>query len=154
MKRRSLCIRGHKTARRRLFFIFLFICLALPLFFHNIRYARAVESNDDLAPEPWLLSPISETVDLTAQTTLIFKWRPDPGPLLLRKRYDFRLYKGYQTYESTQILKKAVEPNVYSVVLDASLFEDGQVYTWTLRQVYCDIRKSDAAYNSFIVVKR
>lgn len=140
--------------RRKLFFIVLTIFLVLPLSVQSIKYAKASETNDDLAPEPWLLEPVLEAVDLTGKDTLAFKWRPDPGPLLYRKCYDFRLYKGYQTYESTQILKKRVDPNVYSVVLDASLFEDGQVYTWTLRQVYCDIRKSDAAYNSFTVIKK
>lgn len=136
-----------------LFFVSLASFFALSLFIHNVKPVFSSEALDDLAPEPWLLSPISETVDLTGKDTLTFKWRPDPGPLLLRKYYDFRLYKGYQTFESTQILKKQVDPNTYSIVLDAGLFEDGQVYTWTLRQVYCDIRKSDAAYNSFKVIK-
>lgn len=141
--------------KRNAYFLILIILFFTPLLFiQNIKPARASEANDDLAPEPWLLSPVSEMVDLTGQAVLVFKWRPDPGPLLLRKRYDFRLYRGYQTYTSTQILKRNVEPDVYSVVLDASLFEDEQVYTWTLRQIYCDIRKSDAAYNSFKVIKK
>lgn len=128
--------------------------LFLPLSIQNTRLVNACEVNDDLAPEPWLLEPVSETVDLIGKDTLTFKWSPFQGTLLLRKCYDFRLYKGYQTLESTQVLKKIVDPKVYAVVLDANLFEDGQVYTWTLRQIYCDIRKSDAAYNSFRVIKK
>ncbi|MFH1691974.1 MAG: hypothetical protein ABIC68_05355 [Candidatus Omnitrophota bacterium] len=140
--------------RRIWLLVLLMIFFVLPISFQSIDNAKATQVDDDLAPEPWLLEPVLETADLTGKEALTFKWRPDPAPLLYRKYYDFRLYKGYQTYESTLILKKRVDPNVYSIVLDASLFEDGQVYTWTLRQVYCDIRKSDAAYNSFEVIKK
>ncbi|MDD5138395.1 MAG: hypothetical protein PHG72_06205, partial [Candidatus Omnitrophica bacterium] len=67
--------------------------------------------------------------------------------------YDFRLYKGRRTYAQDEIYQEQVGPNVYHVVLKADMFEDGEVYTWTLRQLYFD-NKSDAAYNSFKVVKK
>jgi hypothetical protein len=106
----------------------------------------------DAVPEPRLLSPIGETVDLTGKDTLEFKWSPFEGVLFKRRFYDFRLYKGRLTYAKDEIYKKRVSPNEYAVVLKADMFDDGQVYTWTLRQVY-DEDKSEAAYNAFKVIK-
>jgi hypothetical protein len=104
-------------------------------------------------PVPMLLSPVGNTVDLTGEETLEFKWSPFEGRMYRRQGYDFRLYKGRQTYASDEIYKEQVGPDAYHVVLKADMFEDGQVYTWTLRQLYFD-NKSDAAYNSFKVVKK
>ncbi len=104
-------------------------------------------------PVPTLLSPAGGTVDLTGKETLEFKWSPFEGRMYRRQGYDFRLYKGRQTYASDEIYKEQVGPDDYHVVLKAEMFEDGQVYTWTLRQLYFD-NKSDAAYNSFRVVKK
>lgn len=107
----------------------------------------------DDVPEPTLLSPVGETVDLTGKETLEFRWSPFEGRINKRQGYDFRLYKGRRTYAQDEVYKEQVGPDVYHVVLKADMFEDGQVYTWTLRQVYFD-NKSDAAYNSFMVVKK
>ena len=104
-------------------------------------------------PEPTLLSPVGETVDLTGKETLTFKWSPFEGRIYKRQGYDFRLYKGYQTYAQNEIHKMRTGPNTYAIILEASLFEDGEVYTWTLRQAYFD-NKSDAAYNAFQVIKK
>jgi len=110
-----------------------------------------VFGTDDV-PELMLLSPVGETVDLTGEETLEFKWSPFEGRVYKRQGYDFRLYKGRRTYAQDEIYKEQVGPNVYHAVLKADMFEDGEVYTWTLRQLYFD-NKSDAAYNSFKVVK-
>ncbi len=104
-------------------------------------------------PEPRLLSPISEVVDLTGKDTLEFKWSPFEGRLFKRKYYDFRIYKGREMYFKDEIFKQKVPRGTYSVVLKADIFEDGQVYTWAVRQVYDD-DKSDQAYSAFRVVKR
>ncbi len=113
---------------------------------------RSIFGVEDV-PVPTLLSPAGETVDLTGKDTLEFRWSPFEGRMYKRQGYDFRLYKGRQTYAGSQIYKEQVGPDAYHVVLKADMFEDGQVYTWTLRQLYFD-NKSDAAYNSFKVVKK
>jgi hypothetical protein len=104
-------------------------------------------------PMPRLISPVGETVDLTGKNTLEFVWSPFEGSIAYRHYFDFRLYKGYQTYESTLIFKEQVPRNKYGIVLDAGIFEDGQIYTWTLRGDYVS-GKSQRAYNSFKVIKK
>jgi hypothetical protein len=105
----------------------------------------------DLAPEPQLLEPRGEIVDLTGKDSLEFKWT-FVGRMWQRQYYDFRLYKGRQRMEGTQIIVKQVPKNQYSISIDAGVFEDGQVYSWGVKQVYMD-RKSEEAYSSFEVKK-
>ncbi|MFA5038678.1 MAG: hypothetical protein WC732_03250 [Candidatus Omnitrophota bacterium] len=115
----------------------------------------AVSSSDwpDLAPEPQLLEPRGEVVDLSGKDTLEFKWSPFIGRLWERQYYDFRLYKGRDRLEGSQILVSKVAKNQYSISVDASLFEDGEAYAWGVAQVYMD-RKSEQAYSTFEVVKK
>ena len=54
----------------------------------------------DYAPEPRLLSPIAETVDLTEKSVLEFKWSPHEGSRFERKYYDFRLYRGFSMVQA------------------------------------------------------
>lgn len=86
-------------------------------------------------PPPMLLEPISEVVDLSGKDTLEFRWSPHEGRRAQRRSYDFRLYKGYNMIESTLILKRSVPPGKHRIYLDSGLFESGQIYTWSLRQV-------------------
>lgn|GEM_PF-396411 len=106
----------------------------------------------DLAPEPELLSPTGEVVNLADKKTLEFKWSPFIGRMWERQYYDFRLYKGRQTTEANQLIVKQIPKDQYSFTVDAGIFQDGEVYTWGLRQVYMD-RKSEQAYSSFKVEK-
>lgn len=127
--------------------LFLVVSLA-PLFKVHASYEYLGE-----APEPELLSPISEVVDLTGQATLEFKWSPFVGELWRRQYWDFRLYKGRPMVEDNQLVVKKVDPKVYSVVLDAGMFKDGETYTWAVRQIYLD-RKSDQAHQAFTVERK
>ena len=52
-------------------------------------------------PEVSLVSPVTDTVDLTGKDNLDFEWSPHEGDRTKREYYDFRLYKGYQMLEST-----------------------------------------------------
>jgi hypothetical protein len=106
----------------------------------------------DLAPQPELLSPTGEVVNLAGKQTLEFKWSPFIGRMWERQYYDFRLYKGRQTTADNQIIVKQIPKDQYSFTVDAGIFQDGEVYTWGLRQVYMD-RKSEQAYSSFKVEK-
>jgi hypothetical protein len=52
-------------------------------------------------------------------------------------------------------MRKRLPANVYSFSVSADVFQDGEVYTWTLRQAYSDNTfKSDAAYDAFKVIKK
>lgn len=107
---------------------------------------------DDFVPQPVLLEPTRETVDLTGREWLDFKWSPHEQARGFRDYYDFRLYKGYDMLESTLIMKQKVDPTSNGIRLPASMFEAGQVYTWSLRQVYDGYRKSNRSYQSFRVI--
>lgn len=132
-----------------------YLALILVLFFICFFTLKTAATSDwpDLAPEPELLEPRGEIIDLAGKDSLEFKWSPFVGRLWERQYYDFRLYKGRDRVESNQMLVKKVPKNEYSITVDASLFQDGQAYSWGLKQVYMD-RKSEQAYSSFIVKKQ
>ena len=102
-------------------------------------------------PAPWLLQPVTDMVDLTGKDALEFKWKPDLS--VNTDYYDFRLYKGYDTLASTLILKQRVEGNESSFKVNAATFENGQVYTWSLRRVILSGEKSDKSFSSFKATK-
>ena len=131
------------------------ILLAFVLFFLTALSAFARGTDFGLSsdvPEPRLLAPISAKVDLTGRDSLEFKWSPFEGRQWLRKYYDFRIYKGRDMVEANIIYRKHVAPATYSVVLGSDFFQDGRVYTWSLRQVY-DSDKSDEVHSAFTVIK-
>lgn len=107
----------------------------------------------DLAPEPELLEPQGEVVDISGKDGLTFKWSPFIGRLWERQYYDFRLYQGRDRVEANQILVKKVDKNQYSVTVDASQFKDGGVYSWGVKQIYLD-KKSEQAYASFQIINK
>ncbi len=102
-------------------------------------------------PAPWLLQPAGDSVDLKAKDFLEFKWKPDLS--VNTDYYDFRLYKGYAMLASTLILKQRVDANESSFKIAAATFENGQVYTWSLRRIILTGEKSDKSFSSFKVAK-
>ena len=108
----------------------------------------------DAIPVPRILQPYLDTYDLTGKNVLEFKWSPHEGSPTQRDHYDFRLYKGFTVLESTRICVMRVNPRQWSVALNADMFQDGQVYTCTLRQVYTGSLKSRRAYQSFKIIKK
>ncbi|MCX5715726.1 MAG: hypothetical protein NTV07_02480 [Candidatus Omnitrophica bacterium] len=78
---------------------------------------------------------------------------PHEGNRMSRDYYDFRLYKGYNFLESALINKQQVPSDIYIVRLRADMFDDGQVYTWSLKQVYDNGNKSQRSFQSFKVKK-
>jgi hypothetical protein len=131
----------------------LLLALALPVFAQRASlYVDIGES--DLVPEPRILQPYLEVYDLTGKDVLEFKWSPHEGNQTQRDYYDFRLYKGYTVLESTRIYKTRTPPRQWSLSLSSDIFQDGQVYTCTLRQVYTGSLKSRRAFQSFKVIKK
>ncbi len=79
--------------------ILLFV-LAVCLPIGNISYS----SGGGFSPEPQLLSPVKDKVDLTGKKTLTFSWSPFGGFSASRAYFDFKVFKGRQTYEQNLIL--------------------------------------------------
>ena len=147
-------IRGMPT--KKIWGIFVGLVLIALFSSKEMTWARArdFEPGETTAPQPELLSPTSEVVDLTGKDSLTFKWSPFIGNLFEREYYEFRLYKGYNQVQANEIYRQRVPRNIYAVVLKTDMFQNGEVYTWTLRQASNDKFKSDAAYSSFKVIKK
>ncbi|MDD5633875.1 MAG: hypothetical protein PHW46_01200 [Candidatus Omnitrophica bacterium] len=108
----------------------------------------------DNVPEPKLISPITEEVNIKDQSVLKFKWSPFEGDITKRRYYDFRLYKGRDMVETTLIYKEKVAPEKHEMDLGADMFTAGETYTWCLRQVYYGVAgKSLRSFQSFRVIK-
>jgi hypothetical protein len=101
---------------------------------------------------PMLFSPVTEDIDLNGKVTLEFKWWRVELPWT--DRFIFKLYKGYNTTASNLILKQEYSWTEYPIKIPASQFEENQVYTWVLVQVFNGGRKSDKSFSSFKIIKK
>lgn len=102
-------------------------------------------------PEPRLRYPINDTVTLTGNEPLEFKWW---NSYVGVRGFIFKIYKGYNMYAGDLIHKEELPAGAYSVKVKPELFEEGQVYTWSLVQVSSAGYKSDRSFNSFKVLKK
>ncbi|NQS89669.1 hypothetical protein HQ584_07775 [Patescibacteria group bacterium] len=107
----------------------------------------------DHVPQPRLIEPITDKVDLTGKDMLEFKWSPHEAKGMPGKYYDLRLYKGYEMVEGTLIFKKRLSGREYKVEVESDVFENGQVYTWSLRLGYRGGDKSVRSTQSFKIIK-
>jgi len=117
----------------------------IPAYAGDIQFIRL-----NKPPEPRLLYPIYDTVTLTGNAPLEFRWFND---YLGIDHFIFKIYKGYNMYASGLIYKQNIPSGDSSLKLKADLFENGQVYTWSLIQVALGGEKSDKSFNSFRVIK-
>jgi hypothetical protein len=104
-------------------------------------------------PPPVLLQPRSGEVNLMGKEFLEFKWSPHEGASGFRDYYDFRIYNGYKTVQETLFFKERIAPDIYQYNIKADKFQDGATYTWAMRQVYTDGRKSPETHTSFKIIK-
>jgi hypothetical protein len=102
-------------------------------------------------PEPRLQYPVTDKVILIGKEPLEFKWWNDHMGI---DHFMFKIYKGYNMYESGLIHKQILSSNEASVKIKSELFDDSQVYTWSLIQVSHSGQKSDKNFNSFKVIKK
>lgn len=107
---------------------------------------------ENFYPPVELQYPVTQDIDLTGKTSLQFRWRRTDQAQT--DHYEFKLYKGYERSESTLILKQDITGDEYPFELPAANFEVGQVYTWSLRQVYLDNVKGDRSYSPFKIIKK
>lgn len=116
-------------------------------------FGRSLDGEEQV-PSPQLVRPTSETVDISGKDSLEFKWLTNVAMFTKgRQYYDFRLYKGYQMLESTLIYKERLSDSTNHIIINTSTFENGQIYTWSLRQVF-GVAKSDRSHVSFKVIKK
>lgn len=101
-------------------------------------------------PAPMLVTP-GDIVDLTGKDALEFRWSPE-GDRSQMTHYDFRLYKGTQTYEPGLMLKENVPAGQTALFLKKDLFEINQPYSWSVKQV--GTRKGATRTSIFKVVKK
>jgi hypothetical protein len=109
-------------------------------------------SNFAYYPAPELWYPVTQDIDLTGEAVLQFKWRRVDQTKT--DHYIFKLYKGYNMLETNLILKENIAPDQYPFKLPKETFEVGQVYTWSLRQVYLNGAKTDIASSPFKIIKK
>ena len=102
-------------------------------------------------PEPRLRYPIYETAIITGNEPLEFAWWNDA---VGTRGFTLKIYKGYNMYAANLIHKEDLPPEASSVKIKSDLFEDGQVYTWSLIRVAYTGYKSDRSFNSFKAVKQ
>ena len=95
-------------------------------------------------PAPRLLMPDDLAV-FNDKNQLEFRWGTETGGSF--DHYDFRMYKGTQTYEKYLILQKDVPAGTTSIYLDASQFKTGETYSWSLR--FMGSKKSASSYSIF-----
>ncbi|MFA5145321.1 MAG: hypothetical protein WC723_04895 [Candidatus Omnitrophota bacterium] len=110
---------------------------------NNSRFSR---------PGPRLLFPVTDDIVLSGKDHLEFKWTRDH--LAQTDHFYFRLYKGYNTTAGNLAFKQDYSIDEYPISIPAALFENGQVYTWVLIQVFIGGEKSDRSFSSFKIIKK
>ncbi len=101
---------------------------------------------------PLLLYPATDDINMRGNDSLEFRWKRFDE--LATDHYEFRLYKGYKTIESALIFKQDFPSGTYPIKIPASQFEEGEVYTWSLTQVFLGGRKSDASFSAFKILNK
>lgn len=137
--------------RKKTKFLVLIVLISLctmPLFAREFGFSPA--RSFDKPSEPHLVSPIYDATVITGDTLLFKWWHTNIGI----DRYEFNLYKGADMFSDNLILKKILPFSQSSIKLDASLFENGQVYTWSLRQITNGGLKSDRSFITFAAIKK
>lgn len=128
------------------------ISLIFILFFAGFIFAGDIRfGSENEPPAPRLRYPIYDTVILTVNTPLEFRWFND---YVWTDHFILKLYKGYNMYESSLIYKQNISSGESAIKIESGLFKDGQVYTWSLVRVGFDGEKSDKSFNSFKVLRK
>jgi hypothetical protein len=102
-------------------------------------------------PEPRLRYPIYDSVTISGDQPLEFQWWNDWTDT---RGFILKIYKGYNMYADNLLLKEELPVGATSTKVQANLFEEGKVYTWSLVRIAISGYKSEASFNSFKVVKK
>ena len=105
-------------------------------------------------PQVRLTAPVSEEVFLPPEGQLEFRWEPRSAGRRWRKHYDFRLYRGYEPTAENLILHNRLSGNTHKLILDATIFQDNEIYTWSVTQTNYKGFRSPPGFRSFRVRKK
>ncbi|MFA5005243.1 MAG: hypothetical protein WC561_03835 [Candidatus Omnitrophota bacterium] len=128
--------------------VFLF-CLSGLCQAGTVSFTYGINAADDPIP-PRLRYPINEIAILPPGEPLEFTWWND---LVDTRVFILKIYKGYNMYADNLIVREELSHNASTYNADSALFNDGQVYTWSLVRVTSAGYKSDRSFNSFKVVR-
>ena len=126
----------------------LLLIFNLPIDLYGANRIRIFDSDSG----PYLIYPATEDITLKGKDFLEFRWGRAGGFKL--DHYEFKLYKGYEAIASTLIFKQNFPRNAYPISIPANLFENNQVYTWSLRQVFMNGEKTGRSYSSFKIIEK
>ncbi len=104
-------------------------------------------------PQVRLLYPALETADIRGKNGILFKWSIHEIPSGGRLKYWFQLYKGYEMYGQDLVFKTELDRSRSEFFIKKDIFENGQVYTWSMRQRSFFCNWSKRSFCSFKVIK-
>jgi len=126
------------------------LCLSSLSMAASVSFSYGFNDYDDPIP-PRLRYPINELAVLPPGEPLEFSWWNDVTDT---RKFILKIYKGYNMYADNLIAREELPQSVSLYNADSGLFNDGQVYTWSLVRVTGAGYKSDRSFNSFKVVRK
>jgi hypothetical protein len=126
------------------------LCLSSICMAASVSFSYGFNDYDDPIP-PRLRYPINEIAVLPPGEPLEFSWWNN---LTDTRKFILKIYKGYNMYADNLIVKEELSQSASTYNANSGLFNDGQVYTWSLIRVTGAGYKSDRSFNSFKVVRK
>jgi hypothetical protein len=112
----------------------------------------AVSGNFAEVPSPRIMQPTGDNLDLRGKDTIEFKWYYNVrGAEGQGGSYEIEIYKAGMMVQGNMVYEQKVPFGQDTLQVDAKLFRPGQVYSWQIRFIKYDLRKSDWAISSFKV---
>jgi len=136
--------------KKILILIVLILSFIIPVSAGTVSYSLN-NGSYNYVPEPRLKSPIYDTVTITNNQPLEFTWFNDYADTF---GFILKIYKGYNMYGDSLLLKENLSSGANSFKVKADLFENNKVYTWSLVRVSLSGYKSGKSFNSFKVIKK
>jgi hypothetical protein len=104
---------------------------------------------------PVLISPKSETLDLSGQEKLEFRWETNKSPYEVFC-YLFRIYQGQDMTQKNEVYSEQVSGLDTSIEVPTDYFKDGETYTWYIKQINNapPLLFSDPVFWTFKIIKK
>ena len=104
---------------------------------------------------PTLIFPVEETVYISGLKKVEFRWKPADVPFEVFC-YLFRIYRGRDMSQKSEVHAEQVSGLDTATEVSADHFEDGEVYTWYIKEVNNGppIMFSDPVFQSFRIIKK
>ncbi len=109
--------------------------------------------DNEYVPHVRLLSPITETIDMTGQDSITFKWALPRTGKRGRKQIQIRIFKSRELYADNIIFNEDLPRSAQEFTMSTDIFEDGKTYVWSVRQKDRRGNWSGHSPQSFLVIK-